>query len=102
MMSGTREAIMPKFPLVAAASLVIPAPLLAQIVIVESPPVVQPMKADASKTDWDKVECRSQDELGSRLRKHQVCLTKWQWFSYEQEEKNLVYDWQRIGLNVSH
>ena len=93
---------MSKFPLIAAALFVIPAPALAQIVIVDSPPVVAPTKAGATKSDWDKVECRSEDVLGSRLERRQVCLTKWQWYTYEQEEKNLVYDWQRIGLNISH
>lgn len=93
---------MSKLPFLAAALFLIPAPVLAQIVIVENPPMPLPTKSTAANSDWDKLECRSQDVLGSRLQRHQVCLTKWQWFTYEQEEKDMVYDWQRIGLNVSH
>jgi hypothetical protein len=90
------------FPLIAAALLAIPAPALAQIVFVDSPSVPPPTKAEKGKSDWDKIQCRAEDDLGSRLARHQVCLTKWQWYAYEQEAKQRVYDWQRIGLNVSH
>ena len=93
---------MSKFPLLAAALFVVSTPVSAQIVIEDSPPLPPPTKAGVNKSDWDKVVCRSQDVLGSRLEKHQICLTKWQWWTYEQEEKDMVYDWQRIGLNVSH
>jgi len=92
---------MSKFPLTAAALLAISAPVLAQITIVEVPTQFIPTKADKSKSDLDKVECRNEDVLGSRLERHQVCMTKQQWWSYELEAKNRVYDWQRIGL-VSH
>jgi len=92
---------MSKLPLIAAALLAIPAPALAQIVFVDTPPLAPPTKADKSKSDWDKIQCRAEDETGSRLRREQVCLTKWQWWAYEQEAKQRVYDWQRIGLNVS-
>ena len=87
-----------KIALLAAGLLAVPAPVLAQIVFVDPPPQFTPTKADKAKSDWDKVECRSEDALGSRLDRHQVCLTKWQWWSYEQEAKQRAYDWQRIGL----
>ena len=92
---------MSKFPLIATALLLVSTPVFAQIIIEDSPLLLPPTKAGVNKSDWDKVVCCSQDVLGSRLEKHQVCLTKWQWWTYEQEEKQQVYDWQRIGM-VSH
>lgn len=92
---------MSKFSLIAAAFFVIPAPTLAQIVIEEPPSRAVQSKASDLKSDWDKVECRSEDVLGSRLERHQVCLTKWQWWSYEQEAKARVQQWQIIGF-TSH
>ncbi|HEV2624771.1 MAG TPA: hypothetical protein VGV62_06595 [Xanthobacteraceae bacterium] len=90
-----------KLLLIAAALSVVPAPILAQITIVDIPTKVVPTKV-GSKSDLDNLECRSEDTLGSRLERHQVCMTKQQWWSYELEAKNRVYDWQRIGFNVSH
>lgn len=92
---------MSKFVVIAAVLLAVPAPVVAQIIFVDDLTKFTPTKADKSKSDLDKLECRSQDVLGSRLERHQVCLTKEQWFSYEQEAKQRVYDWQRIGLNIS-
>lgn len=92
---------MSKFVMIAAALLAVPAPVVAQIVFQDDSTKFTPTKADKSKSDLDKVVCRAEDVLGNRLERHQVCLTKEQWFSYEQEAKQRVYDWQRIGLNVS-
>ncbi|NUQ17545.1 MAG: hypothetical protein HOP95_03690 [Sphingomonas sp.] len=92
---------MSKFVFIAVALLAVPAPLFAQIVFQDDLTKFTPTKADKNKSDLDKLVCRSQDVLGSRLERHQVCLTKEQWFSYEQEAKQRVYDWQRIGL-ASH
>lgn len=95
---------MSKFILIAATLLVVPAPVVAQIVFEDPVDMSKftPTKQDKLKSDLDHLECRSQDVIGSRLERHQVCMTKQQWLSYEMEEKNRVYDWQRIGLNVSH
>ena len=90
-----------KYVIIAAALSAAPSPVLAQIVFVDPPSHFTLTNADKAKSDLDKLECRSEDVLGSRLERHQVCLTKEQWFSYEQEAKQRVYDWQRIGLNIS-
>ncbi len=92
---------MSKFAIIAAALLAVPAPAFAQIVFVDDLSKFTPAKSDQFKSDLDKIVCRSQDDLGSRLERHQVCLTKQQWLSYEQEAKQRVADWQRIGL-ASH
>ena len=90
---------MSKFALITAALLVDPSPLLAQIVFDDSPaPPAAPAKGPRAKSDVDKVECRMQDTLGSRLQAHQVCKTKSQWFAYEQEYKDKVDQMQRTGL----
>lgn len=89
---------MSKLSYLVAALLIIPAPALAQITFQDSPAFAPPTKAEKSKSDLDKVVCRSQDTLGSRLERHQVCMTKQQWWTYEQENKNKVHDLQVIGL----
>lgn len=91
---------MSKLAYLIAALLVIPAPALAQIVFQDSPPKA-PAKSDTKKSDVDKLICRSQETIGSRLERHQVCLTQQQWTANEQEAKNKVHDMQVLGL-IAH
>lgn len=86
--------------LIAAVLLAIPVPVAAQIVFVEPPPQAATANAASSNSDWEKIECRTQDVLGSRLERHKVCLTKWQWWTYEQEAKQRVEQWQIIGFTT--
>ena len=90
-----------RFAITASVLFAIATPVSAQIVFVDDLSKFTPTKADQFKSDWDKVECRAEDVLGSRLERHQVCLTKWQWWSYEQDAKQRVNEWQRIGF-ASH
>lgn len=87
-----------KFAYITAALMVIPAPAVAQIVFDDSPPAAAPGKGQKAKSDVDKVVCQSEDTLGSRLQAHQVCMTKEQWFAYQQEYKKRVHDMQVLGL----
>jgi hypothetical protein len=89
---------MSKLACLTALLLVLPAPALAQIVFQDAPVVPPPTKAEKSKSDMDKIVCRSQETIGSRLERQQVCLTKQQWLSAEQEAKLKVHDMQVIGL----
>lgn len=88
---------MSKFTLIAGALFVIPAPAISQIVFDDVPLQVQPSSASAMKSDWDKVECRAENALGSRLQKDKVCLTKWLWWTYEQETKQWIQSMERLG-----
>ena len=83
-----------KFAYITAALMVIPAPAVAQIVFDDSPPAAAPAKGQKAKSDVDKVVCRTQDTIGSRLQAHQVCMTKEQWFAYEQAYKDQVAEVQ--------
>lgn len=78
---------MSKYAFVGAGLLVISAPGLAQIVIQDTPTPVVPAKNASSKSDLDKVVCRQQETIGSRLEGHQVCMTKQQWWQFEQDNK---------------
>jgi len=95
---------MSKFPLIAVALLVAPTPVLAQIVFQEPAPKAPAKAALAAantKSDLDNLECRMVDVTGSRVKKQQVCLTKQQWWSYEQEDKQKLQEMQIIG-STSH
>ena len=93
---------MAKLAFVTAALLVLPAPTLAQIVFNDAPAPQAQAKPDKSKSDLDKVECRSQDTLGSRLERRQVCMTKQQWKTNELDAKLKVHDLQMMGDTQSH
>ena len=88
---------MSKFAYLIAALIVLPAPAVAQILIQDAPAVPPPTRAEKSKSDLDKVVCRSQTEIGSRLERHQVCMTKQQWWTYEQDTKLKIHDLQMMG-----
>jgi len=88
---------MSKLAYLTAALLVLPAPAVAQIVFQDAPVVAPATKGDKSKSDMDKIVCRSQETIGSRLERQQVCMTKQQWQSAEQEAKNKVREMQIIG-----
>jgi hypothetical protein len=45
----------------------------------------------------NKLVCRSQETIGSRLERQQVCLTKQQWLSAEQDAKNKAREMQILG-----
>ena len=92
---------MSKTAFITAALMVLPAPLLAQAAPTAPAPQAS-VKPDLSKSDMDKVVKRSQDEIGSRLERHQVCMTKQQWMTNEQEAKLKVHDLQMMGDAQSH
>jgi hypothetical protein len=85
---------MPKYAFVTAGLLIVSAPAFAQIVIQDTPAPVVPAKNPAAKSDLDKVVCRMQEQIGSRLQSHQVCMTKQQWWQFEQENKMKVQEIQ--------
>ena len=93
-----------KLNCIAAGFLIVSTPAVSQIVFDDSPPPLAAAgKGAKAKSDVDKVVCRTQDTLGSRLEAHQVCMTKSQWFAYEQENKQHVADIQaRTGAPASH
>jgi hypothetical protein len=58
---------------------------------------VQPAPKQATKSDIDKVVCRMQDEIGSRLRAHKVCMTVGQWRDNEREYKEHLQEMQDLA-----
>ena len=82
-----------KFAYMAAALVLAPMPAFAQIVFDDTPATAAPTKA-VGKSDLDKLVCRVQDTIGSRVQAHKVCLTKQQWFQAEQDEKNKLKELQ--------
>jgi hypothetical protein len=76
-----------------AAFAVVPASSLAQPqtqVAVASP-------KPAVKSDIDKVVCRMQDEIGTRLRSHKVCMTVGQWRDNEREYREHLQEMQDLA-----
>lgn len=89
-----------KFAFVVAALLVAPAPLSAQkITFEDSPP--RPAKTANASTDLDKIVCRTEEEIGSRLRAHKVCLTVEQWKRYQDDYKEEIQEIQSLA-SVRH
>jgi invasion protein IalB len=88
------QVYMSKYAFITAGLLVISAPALAQIVIQDTPTPVPTAKNSGVKSDTDKVICRMQETIGSRLQSHQVCLTKQQWWQFEQDNKTKVQEIQ--------
>jgi hypothetical protein len=88
------EVRMIKLAFLTAAVLVVPAPAFAQIVFQDTPATATPK--DVTKSDLDKLVCRRQETLGSRLQAKQVCLTKEQWFQQEQANKDKVRELQDL------
>jgi hypothetical protein len=82
---------MSKLVYVAAALLAVPAPLLAQAQ--QAAPAPAKPQAQAM-TDLNKVVCRTQEEIGSRLQNHKVCMTNEQWKVYAQQYKDQVQEIQ--------
>jgi hypothetical protein len=69
--------------LIAVAGLVAPAPVLAQGRDVQAVPAPLPPANAKPKSDDDKVVCKRQEEIGSRLISNKVCMTVAQWRQYE-------------------
>lgn len=58
---------------------------------------VEPAPKPAVRSDVDKVVCRMQDEIGSRLRAHKVCMTVGQWRDNEREYKEHLQEMQDLA-----
>jgi hypothetical protein len=82
-----------KIGCIAVALLAVPASGTAQIVFDDNPPAATAAKGANAKADDAVVVCKIQDELGSRVDRHRVCMTKGQWRQYEADDKEKV---QRI------
>ena len=79
--------------------LITPVPALGQIVF-EDPPIKAAPARERIKSDLDRIQCRMQDTTGTRLGRHQVCLTREQWLIYEAEEKDwIVHIQAQAGAN---
>ncbi len=87
---------MSRYAFITAGLLIVSGPAFSQIVFDDSPRPAAPAKSAAVKSDLDKVICRMQDTLGSRLQAHQVCMTKQQWWQYEQDNKRKVEELQDL------
>ena len=85
-----------KLAYIAAALSMISAPAFAQIVFDNSAPAPAAAAAPNPKarSDLDKVVCRTQEEIGSRLQNHKVCMTVDQWKVYAQQYKDQVQEVQ--------
>ena len=92
-----------KLACITAVLLAVPTSVLAQTQTQPVPVPVAPANASKAKSDVDKVVCRSEDTIGSRLEARQVCMTRQQWQQYEAENRQKTQDLQgQSGLAQSH
>ena len=54
---------------------------------------------DETKSDVDRVICREQSEIGSRLMHNKVCLTNGQWLQYEADNREHIQQMERLGMS---
>jgi hypothetical protein len=78
------------FILIAAAT-----PAVAQV------PAPQPQKVEpAKKNPLDKVVCRTEQTVGTRLGGHRVCATVREWQEQEQANREALQDLQQRGTGI--
>jgi len=87
------------FKRVSILMLAFAAPAVAQT---PAPPTAQtqPAAPAAKENPLDKVVCRTEETLGSRLKKHKVCATLREWQEQEQENRDAVELYQQRGQAV--
>ncbi|MGE5562325.1 MAG: hypothetical protein ACM3ZV_03350 [Bacillota bacterium] len=83
-----------RFAYIAAGLMLAPAPAFAQILFDDTPTTAAAPAKPGLKSDLDKIVCRTQDTIGSRVQAQRVCLTKQQWWQQEQDNKRKVQEIQ--------
>ena len=63
-------------------------------------PAPAPQVAQAKPNPLDKMVCRTEETLGSRLRSHKVCATVREWQEQQQENRDAVELIQQKGQAV--
>jgi hypothetical protein len=61
-------------------------------------PAPQAAPARGNQSDLDKVVCKAQDTLGTRLGAKKVCMTVAQWQAYEDDVKDQTRRIQQVPL----
>jgi hypothetical protein len=64
-------------------------------------PAANAAKPAANKSDLDRVVCEEQDEIGSRLKSHKVCMTVAQWQEFRHDVQDQMRRVETLG-QVSH
>ena len=75
------------------------APAMAQTAVPPAPQT-QPAAPAAKQNPLDKVVCRTEDTVGSRLKKHKVCATVREWQEMEADMRSAVELYQQRGQAV--
>lgn len=60
----------------------------------QAEPRTAPVQIDPKKSDADKVVCKREDTLGSRLNAKKVCMTVKEWQEYVYWNREQVERWQ--------
>ena len=66
----------------------------------QAAPPAQSQVAEAKPNPLDKVVCRTEETLGSRLKKHRVCATVREWQEQQQANREAVEMQQQRGSSV--
>jgi hypothetical protein len=72
------------------AAVVAATPLAAQ-----TPPQAQPVETNAKKSDANKLVCKTEETIGSRLGAKKVCLTVQEWKEQADYYRDQTESWQR-------
>lgn len=71
------------------AAVVLSAPVMAQS------SATQPIQTDPKKSDANKIVCKAEDTIGSRLNAKKVCLTVREWKERADFYRDQTETWQR-------
>ncbi|MEO8455920.1 MAG: hypothetical protein ABI454_12250 [Sphingomicrobium sp.] len=75
-------------------------PALAQAISAPAPAPQQTASADKKENPLDKIICRTEDTIGSRLKAHKVCATLREWKDQE-DENRMEFDRIQQGQGVT-
>jgi hypothetical protein len=64
--------------------------LFAAIALLSAPTLARKPEADGKKSDPNRVVCRKEEVIGSRLASKKTCMTVMQWDQLEREQRQSV------------
>jgi len=72
--------------------------ILAGVLLAGGPTYAADTNAPAAQPKKERLVCKTENEIGSRLRQRKTCRTKQEWAEFQQQQKLKTEEIQRMGL----